>query len=288
MRYLISALFALMVPILSVVALAVALSYGEAGATALLTAVVGYGLLTEFHVRRRANASSLLETPTPGWLLQVLNVVSSRGELEFAIGGRIRWSLPNDGHAAEAGPRSGVQGNVRVQVRSSREWSGESSRLGTADIMPGQPPASTAPVDSLRILIVANDDRYLTLIAELLRVHGAHHVSSSTTDDAVDVVERDCPEVVILDLDAEGSRTGRTILELLSLLPTTKDTPIIGLTWNRASTRGSRDWLQEHHIRILHKPFDPSDLYGLLHAAAASSGTGNPHVDGDWSFGSKS
>jgi hypothetical protein len=163
MRYLISALFALMVPILSVVALAIALSYGETGAGALLTAVIGYGLLTEWHVRRRANASSLLETPTPGWLLQLLNLVSSHGELEFAIGGHIRWSPPSDTYAEEGGPKSGVHGKVRVHVRGGRLPT-ESSKLAESDIPSDRYLATRPQAESRRILIVMTDKRYLAVV----------------------------------------------------------------------------------------------------------------------------
>lgn len=288
MRYLISALFALMVPILSVVALAVALSYGETGVSALLASVVGYGLLTEWHVRRRADASSLLEKAPPGWLLQLLNLVSSHGELEFAIGGRIRWTSPSDGYADDHGSTSGVQGKIRVHVRGGSRLSAESSRLGQADIPPDRYLSPQAQVESPRVLIVMDDKRYLALVSELLQLHGSYVVLSSDSNRAVDTVDRERPDAVVLDLDVEGRTTGRTILEFLSLAPSTGNLPIIGLTWNAALSRGGHTWHKERRIPILRKPFVPGDLYELVDAATASSGIVNPQVDWRWSFESAS
>jgi CheY-like chemotaxis protein len=284
MRYLISALFALMVPILSVVALAIALSNGESGVISLLAAVVGYGLLTEWHVRRRANASSLLETPTPGWLLQLLNLVTSHGELEFAISGRIRWSPPSGGFAEDSGPNSGVHGKVGVHVRGSHRLSSQSSMLAAPEVSPVRDFPPLTPAEPPRVLIVSNDERYLGLVAELLRIHGNYVIASSDCDGALDIVEHECPGFVVLDLDSEGSMTGGTILELLSLAPSTTNVPIIGLTWNTARIRSSHGGLKEQRIPILRKPFVPADLYELVDAATASGDGVKPRVDWHWSF----
>jgi CheY-like chemotaxis protein len=107
---------------------------------------------------------------------------------------------------------------------------------------------------------------------------------SGDIDGAVDVVERECPGAVILDLDAEGAMTSWTILELLRLSPSTRNLPVIGLTWNTALIRGSHVGLREHRIPVLRKPFTPGDLYELVDAATASSGIVKPQVDWHWSF----
>lgn len=121
-------------------------------------------------------------------------------------------------------------------------------------------------MDKLRILIVEDETIIAMFTREILMRRGMYHLQvTSSGEQALEIIRRDRPDLVLMDIilsgDLDGIDTMRQIKEIA-------DIPVIFLsaytdqsTVERASAAGASAFLE--------KPFRPAALYGVIDALLA-------------------
>ena len=119
-------------------------------------------------------------------------------------------------------------------------------------------------------LIVAVDDEptLRDVYADLLQDEG-YRVVGCAQADAVACVQREQPDVVLLELWPPASLGGWTIYQVLAEDPTTSTIPVILCTTIRLTAIQPPAELQTPPVAILPKPFVVDDLLGAIETALA-------------------
>jgi CheY-like chemotaxis protein len=118
----------------------------------------------------------------------------------------------------------------------------------------------------VRITVVNDDTAFLSLMSEVLAERGWETREVRESGDAYEVLKKEQPDLVILDIRMDHQESGWTVLELLKLDPSTRAIPVIICSAAMDDLRAKESWLNEHGIAILPKPFDIDDLYGRVEA----------------------
>ncbi len=121
---------------------------------------------------------------------------------------------------------------------------------------------------SLAIAIVSQNQEYLDLIQELLADEGYQTILWTEGKNAYEMICREQPALVLLDLWLEHPNAGEMILRLLQLAPATRGIPVIACTDDVRFFREQADSLRNKHCDILLKPFDLDDLLMKIRAMA--------------------
>ncbi|MGI8824882.1 MAG: response regulator [Chloroflexota bacterium] len=121
--------------------------------------------------------------------------------------------------------------------------------------------------DVARIAVVNDDTAFLTLMGQLIEDEGWEALSLREGSSAYEHVKREHPDVMILDLRLEQPDEGWKILELVKLDPETQDIPIIVCSAAVDDLRLREQWLSDHGVATLLKPFDIDDLYTAIRLA---------------------
>jgi CheY-like chemotaxis protein len=129
------------------------------------------------------------------------------------------------------------------------------------------------------ITVVNNDTAFLTLMCELLVEEGYQALAWREGANAYEMIRREKPELVILDIRMEQPETGWTILELLRLDPTTTNIPVIVCSADAHFLREKAMYLREKRCDILEKPFDLNDLLTKVQETLDSASS-RPRDDG--------
>ena len=114
-----------------------------------------------------------------------------------------------------------------------------------------------------RIAVVDDDECFLALMTEVVAERGWELLSLSA-DSALERIRAEQPDAVLLDLRLPGQVSGWEILQQLSASSSTRTVPIILCSADTVHLENQRDWLAEHDISVLAKPFELDDLYCLL------------------------
>ena len=119
-------------------------------------------------------------------------------------------------------------------------------------------------------LIVAVDDEptLRDVYAELLHDEG-YRVVGCAQADAVACVQREQPDVVLLELWPPAPLGGWAIYQVLAEDPTTATIPVILCTTIRPTAIQPPEELQTSPVAILPKPFGVDDLLGAIQTALA-------------------
>jgi CheY-like chemotaxis protein len=120
-----------------------------------------------------------------------------------------------------------------------------------------------------RIAIVDDDRTFLELVADLLRERGWQHIAVAEGNRAFEIIKREQPDLILLDIRVEEPDTGWRVLNLLTLDPATRPIPVIlsSADWDEFS--GKAAWMAEHGLIRLPRPFDEDDpLAAVAHAMA--------------------
>jgi CheY-like chemotaxis protein len=260
-------LFALLSPILGIVVLAVAFAYGEAGVASLTAALLGYGVLTDWHVRRRQARASVplpIDTAKPQRLFRW---IPARGHIDVSVIGRLQWSLPTMDDARRSRSSRLLQGGIALRARSTTGFGAEREMpTDTQSRVTHRPGAPTAS-HGARIVVLAGDAEFQGLLADVLHSAGHAAVACRDGDTAFQLVSDEQPDLVILDLDMVGPKSALSVLDLLVLGPATTHIPMVVTTLDLKSVDHAREWLGDHHVFILPRPFDPTDLSLAVNAA---------------------
>jgi CheY-like chemotaxis protein len=117
-----------------------------------------------------------------------------------------------------------------------------------------------------RIAVINDDTVFLELMHDLLEGEERYEVRvCKEWDGAYEFVKQERPDLIIQDIRIGGEEHGWTILNLLTLDPTTKDIPMIVCSAAVYSLHEHQEMLNRYGIRALAKPFDLDTLLGTIH-----------------------
>jgi CheY-like chemotaxis protein len=114
------------------------------------------------------------------------------------------------------------------------------------------------------IAVVNDDPAFLDLMHELLTDESYTTVLLHEGSSAYDMIRKQHPDLVILDLRLEHPEAGWKTLQLLRLDPETNDIPVILCSADTRSLREKEDWLKERDIKVLEKPFNLDDMLKMV------------------------
>jgi CheY-like chemotaxis protein len=115
------------------------------------------------------------------------------------------------------------------------------------------------------VAVINDDTTFLDLMRELLEDEGGYDVLiCKEWDNAYQFVRDHLPDLIIQDIRIGGEEHGWTILNLLTLDPLTRPTPIIVCSAAIQSLHAHQEWLSRYGIRALPKPFDLDTLLGSI------------------------
>ena len=113
------------------------------------------------------------------------------------------------------------------------------------------------PSSRARVAIINDDNVFLDVMQELLEEEENYHVLiCKEWDNAYQFVKDQKPDLIIQDIRIGGEEHGWTILNLLTLDPETRPTPMIVCSAAIQSLHEHQEWLSQYGIRALPKPFD--------------------------------
>lgn len=118
-----------------------------------------------------------------------------------------------------------------------------------------------------RIAVVNNDTVFLEMMAAVLAERGWETEVCRETGGAFERLKSHLPDLIILDIRMETPEAGWTLLELLTLDREMAAIPVIVCSAAIFDLRAHEDWLKEHGIAVLPKPFDIPHLYAEVEAA---------------------
>jgi DNA-binding NtrC family response regulator len=115
------------------------------------------------------------------------------------------------------------------------------------------------------ICVINDDTVFLELMRDLLEEEEQYTVSvCKEWDSAYEFIKQQRPDLVIQDIRIGGEEHGWTILNLLTLDPTTRDIPMIVCSAAIYSLHEHQGILDRYGIRALPKPFDLDTLLGTI------------------------
>lgn len=121
------------------------------------------------------------------------------------------------------------------------------------------------------IAVVNDDTAFLNLMNELLSDEGYRTILWIEGDTAFEMVRREQPALVILDIRMEHPEAGWTVLTLIKLDPSTAHIPVIIVSADTRFLRDREERLFEMRCQFLEKPFELQDLLEMVEAALPSS-----------------
>jgi CheY-like chemotaxis protein len=108
-----------------------------------------------------------------------------------------------------------------------------------------------------RIALINDDTAFLELMHDLLKsIEGYDVLICKESNDAYGFVKKEHPDLVLLDIRMGGEERGWTILELLTLDPTTRPIPVIVCSAAVRQLQEHQPLLDKFGIDVLPKPFD--------------------------------
>lgn len=114
------------------------------------------------------------------------------------------------------------------------------------------------------IVVVDDDDDFRRFMHDALSECGWEVTLCPDTLSAYAALNRQRPDLLILDVRIETSRSGWEILTFLQLHPHLHDVPAILCTASIIGLGERQHWLQDHGVALLSKPFELGELYALV------------------------
>ena len=121
-------------------------------------------------------------------------------------------------------------------------------------------------VDPPLVLIVDDHVDSAAMAADILSFAGCWTVVVDSVDGALAEVQRERPAVVVTDIQMPY-RPGVDLIDTLQGSPITRGIPIVACT-GRTDVFGR--WLDEHHLRVIAKPYTPRQLVDAVTDAIAA------------------
>jgi DNA-binding response OmpR family regulator len=121
-----------------------------------------------------------------------------------------------------------------------------------------------------RIAVVNDDTVFLEMMAAVLQEQQYEVRICREADHAFEQLRADLPDLIILDIRMETPESGWNLLELLALDRITHHVPVIVCSAAIQDLRSHEEWLNNHGIAVLPKPFDIDELYACVEKALNS------------------
>jgi CheY-like chemotaxis protein len=119
--------------------------------------------------------------------------------------------------------------------------------------------------DAPFILLVDDEPAILALLSEQLAGEGYNTLQCRSGREAIGVLQRERPCLVIVDLQMERRDSGIAVVQMLRLNPGTEQTPALVMSADGRFLRDKVRQLRDHACEILEKPFDIDELLTLVH-----------------------
>lgn len=116
------------------------------------------------------------------------------------------------------------------------------------------------------IAVVDDDTAFLRMMNVLLLQEGYQTLLWLHGTGAYEMIRREQPDLVILDLRMDNPQAGWQTLERLRQDPRTAAIPVIVCSADTAFLRDQRERLRGHRCQPLEKPFDLEDLLATVQA----------------------
>jgi two-component system, cell cycle response regulator DivK len=114
------------------------------------------------------------------------------------------------------------------------------------------------------ILIVDDDHDTHIFIADLLEMYGYKADCIHSADAALELIRREPPDFLILDLHIDRPYAGWILLQQLRTNPATAAIPAVLATSDRDFVRGEREAIRAHGADALEKPFEVDALLKIV------------------------
>ncbi len=114
------------------------------------------------------------------------------------------------------------------------------------------------------ILIVDDDHDTHIFIADLLEMYGYKADCMHSADAALELIRREPPDFLILDLHIDRPYAGWILLQQLRTNPATAAIPAVLATSDRDFVRSHRDQVQALGGEVLDKPLDNDKLLKIV------------------------
>jgi DNA-binding NtrC family response regulator len=118
-----------------------------------------------------------------------------------------------------------------------------------------------------RIAVVNDDTMFLEMMAAVLTERGWDTGIYREADSVFATLQRDPPDLIILDIRMETPETGWTLLELFTLDRELCTVPVIVCSAALLDLRMHQEWLAQNGISVLPKPFNIRQLYQEVESA---------------------
>ena len=115
-----------------------------------------------------------------------------------------------------------------------------------------------------KILVLNNDSAFLDLMKEVLGDEGFDVVLRKVWDDAYHTVKTVKPDLIILDVLLDNVGRGFELIDLLTLDPTTRSTPVVIASTSTKQLHERMDAFTTMGIPVIGKPFDLDMLLGII------------------------
>ncbi|QBD80856.1 response regulator [Ktedonosporobacter rubrisoli] len=115
-----------------------------------------------------------------------------------------------------------------------------------------------------RILVINDTQELLEMFRLLLEAEGYEIVLSGTPILKVSEIEEIKPDLIILDIIFGNRTVGWQMLEMLKMWRSTASIPIIVCSAATHDVQEQEGYLVAHNVRVLYKPFDIDDMFGMV------------------------
>lgn len=111
------------------------------------------------------------------------------------------------------------------------------------------------------------------MLERVLTSEGYHTLLLASSDRLFDVINKERPDLIILDIWLAESDSGWQLLERLRQEPVTQHIPVLVCSGDTFRLHEKAPWLAEWGCRVLEKPFDIDHLLGQLRDVLQSPAT---------------
>jgi two-component system, OmpR family, response regulator ResD len=115
------------------------------------------------------------------------------------------------------------------------------------------------------LIVLADDDSaIIEMLSAALSDEGYHTVCCFSGKDAFEAVQKDKPQLVILDMQMEKPDAGLDVVQMMRIDPDTATIPVIICSADAVFLREKQHQLKAHGCETLEKPFNLDELLTLI------------------------
>lgn len=180
--------------------------------------------------------------------------------------------------AESAGVGQGATFTVDFPLASS-EGAAESvtlfSTTAPRDLKRGIDPADPCALVGINVLLVEDEPDTRELLTTILQECGAHVAAVSSARDALKLIERELPNVLLSDIAMSGEN-GYDLIRKVRALPPEKggNIPAVALTAFAGAIDRRRALLAGFHVHLA-KPVEPDELLAVIGSLGRTTSAGN-------------